>query len=174
MDNVVELRTFTSKQGVEKTIKEKGYHYVECGLDNIFLLNGVEIIKTETGEEIFIHDINGLHKTIGKILVSKPGLLTGKEIRFIRHILDLTQTRLANILGCDYQTILRWEKDKGLISKAADFIIKTLFIAYVSSETGDRNLYEKINEIADLDAREAHELSSMKFEEVAHQWRRIA
>ena len=79
----------------------KAYHYTECGLDNIYLVNGVKITKTKSGdEEIFIHDIHGLHKAIGMILVSKRGFLSGKEIKFIRSTLDLSQTTLAKILGC--------------------------------------------------------------------------
>ena len=95
----------------------KAYHYTECGLDNIYLVNGVKITKTKSGdEEIFIHDIHGLHKAIGMILVSKRGFLSGKEIKFIRSTLDLSQTTLAKILGCSYQTVLLWEKDKGIIA----------------------------------------------------------
>jgi hypothetical protein len=54
----------------------KKYHYIECGLKNIYLLNGFKITKRKGGdEEIFIHDVNGLHKAIGLSLISKQGLL---------------------------------------------------------------------------------------------------
>src|SRR5437016_3970105 len=88
------------------------YHYTECGLDNIYLVNGFEITKNKRDKEIFIHDIHGLHKTIGMMLVHKQGLLSGNEIKFVRTTLDFSQTRLAKLLGCTYQTILLWEKDK--------------------------------------------------------------
>jgi len=151
----------------------KEYHYTECGLDNIYLLNGFEINHTPNGEEIFIHDINGLNKTIGIILISKPGLLSGKEIRFIRHMLDLSQKRLANIIGIDYQSVLRWEKNKGKISKTADRFIKMMFFSYIDPRNTD--IYEKINEIADLDATEVHhKLAKITLEEVSKEWRECA
>ncbi len=42
------------------------YHYTECGLNNIYLINGFKINKLQDGnEEIFIQDLHGLHKAIG-------------------------------------------------------------------------------------------------------------
>ena len=129
----------------------KKYHYIESGLDNIYLVNGFKITKTKSGdEEIFIHDIHGLHKAIGMTLISKRGLLSRKEIKFIRSTLDRSQTTLAKILGCSYQTILLWEKNKGAISKTADHLLKVFFFAYLDVDSG-KAIYDKINEITDLD-----------------------
>ena len=151
----------------------KDFHYTDCGLDNIYLINGFEIIETKEGEEILIHDINGLHKTIGMILISKPGMLSGQEIRFIRHTLDLSQKALASIIGVDYQTILRWEKNETPIRKTADRFIRAIFYCYVNK---NGNTFEKINEIADLDSNEStfSKVEKIKFEETAHEWRRSA
>ncbi len=85
----------------------KTYHYTECGLDNIYLVNEFKITKLKNGDdEIFIHDIHGLHKTFGMMLVSKRSLLSGDEIKFIKTTLDLSQTALARMLRLNYQTIL--------------------------------------------------------------------
>lgn len=152
------------------------YHYTECGLDNIYLLNGFKITKTKSGdEEIFIHNIHGLHKVIGMILISKRGLLSGKEIKFIRTMLDLSQTALAKILGCSYQTVLLWEKDKGVISRTADRLLRAIFFAYLDVNSG-KAIYDKINEIADLDADKVEITNADKIElkEVSHRWRMVA
>lgn len=152
------------------------YHYTECGLDNIYLVNGFKITKTKSGdEEIFINDIHGLHKAIGMILISKRGFLSGKEIKFIRSTLDLSQTALAKILGCSYQTVLLWEKDKGMISKTADHLLRAIFFAYLDVESG-KAIYDKINEIADLDADTVEPKSAQKIEleEISHVWRLVA
>lgn len=154
----------------------KTYHYTECGLDNIYLVNGFKITKTKSGdEEIFIHDIHGLHKAIGMILISKRGPLSGKEIKFIRSTLDLSQTTLAKILGCTYQTILLWEKEKGAISKTADHLLRAFFLAYLDVERG-KEIYDKINEIADIDAETATPQleEKIQLEEVSHIWRMVA
>lgn len=154
----------------------KTYHYTECGLDNIYLVNGFKITKTKSGdEEIFINDIHGLHKAIGMILISKRGLLSGKEIKFIRSTLDLSQTTLAKILGCSYQTVLLWEKDKGIISKTADHLLRAFFFAYLDVESS-KAIYDKINEIADLDSDTVEPTNAKKIQlqEISHVWRMVA
>ena len=146
------------------------YHYTECGLENVYLINGVEITKTKDGsEEIFIHDIHGLHKAIGKTLVFKRGLLAGNEIKFIRTTLDLSQTNLGRLLGLDYQSILGWEKNKTPISKTADHFLRIIFFSYLNRET-DCSVYDKINEIADIDAEEV-EVKNIELKEVGNEWR---
>lgn len=147
------------------------YHYTECGLDNIYLLNGFKITKTKNGdEEIFIHDIHGLHKTIGKILVFKSGLLTGKEIKFIRTTLDLSQKKLGKLLGLDYQSILGWEKNKTPISKTADHFLRIIFYSYLEKRSP---IYEKINEIADIDTDKINK-DKIELEEIKKEWRPAA
>jgi DNA-binding transcriptional regulator YiaG len=149
------------------------YHYTECGLDNIYLVNGFEITKTEDGdEEIFIHDIHGLHKTIGKMLVLKRGLLAGNEIKFIRTTLDLSQTNLGRLLGLDYQTVLGWEKNKSPISKTADHLLKIIFFSYIDREA-DSTVFDTINEIADIDAKEV-DANRIELKEVGDEWRLVA
>ena len=132
----------------------KNYHYTECGLNNIYLENGFKITKNQDEEEVYIEDIHGLHKMIGISLIFKQGLLSGNEIKFIRHTIDFSQTALAHTLGVDYQTVLGWEKNKRKISKTADHYLKTIFFAYLKK---DSPIYELINEIANLSAKEVDE-----------------
>jgi len=151
------------------------YHYTECGLENIYLINGFEITKTSDGdEEIFIHDIHGLHKTIGMMLVYKRGPLIGNEIKFIRTTLDFSQTSLAKLLGCSYQTVLLWEKNKTPISSSADRLLRIMFFQYLNPEK-DRTVYDLINEIADLEAvADEQPPNKITLEEVSDQWRLVA
>jgi transcriptional regulator with XRE-family HTH domain len=144
------------------------YHYTECGLDNVYLSNGFEISK----DEIFIHDIHGLQRAIGFSLVFKSGLLQGNEVKFIRTTLDFTQKRLGEILGCSYQTILLWEKNKAPISIAADRLLRIIFFEYLNPEK-NRKIYDLINEIANFDA-EGSSNKKIVFEEVADQWQVVA
>jgi len=150
------------------------YHYTECGLDNVYLTNGFEVTRTEDGdEEVFIHDIHGLHRAIGLCLVTKPSRLEGNEIRFIRHTLDVSQTSFARLMGVTYQSVLNWEKGKVDLPKTADHLMKALFFSYLNRD-GSRVVYDKINEIADLDADEAESAERIVFEERASVWRMAA
>lgn len=155
--------------------QKKYYHYTECGLNNIYLVNGFKITKTVDGdEEVFIHDIHGLHKAISTILIFKKGLLEGNEIKFIRAMLDLSQNRLAALIGCRYQQILLWEKNKNKISKPADRLLRVYFYTYLNKDVDNAEVYNRINEIADLDAAEADEGNRIEFQEVKDTWQMVA
>ena len=86
------------------------YHYVESGLDNVYLTNGFTVHKTAYGEGVSIQDTEGLHKAIGQWLISVPKPLTGAELRFLRIEMDIIQKNLAAILGTTEQTLRLWEK----------------------------------------------------------------
>ncbi len=154
----------------------KEYHYTESGLDNVYLVNGFEITPLENGDkEIFIHDLSGLHKAIGLNLIFKQGLLSGKEIKFIRTTFDFSQKTLGKILGCDYQTILLWEKGSHPISKSADHLLRVLFYSYLHPEK-EKLIFDLVNEIAELDAQgePSVELNKMQFREDGDQWKKVA
>lgn len=143
---------------------EAKYHYTESGLDNAYLVNGFDI----EDDEVIIHDIIGLHNAIGMALVYKPGKLTGKEVRFIRNTLDLSQSRLGKLLGVTYQTILLWETGRQKITKGSDHFLRTLFFAYLNKE-GDCSVYDRINEIAELDAKAMRK--DMAFKQHSDAWK---
>ena len=126
------------------TKKDKTYHYVESGLDNVYLVNGWSVDKTGA---IHIQNIHELHKAIGQRLVYLDRKLKGKEVRYIRHYLDLSQKRLGEILGVDYQSVLRWEKG-AKITKQSDIMLKMIFHEYLSENARAVDL---IDTISDLD-----------------------
>lgn len=150
------------------------YHYTECGLKNIYLVNGFKITKIDDDEEIFIHDIHGLHKAISNTLVFKKGLLEGCEIKFIRTILDLSQNKLAALIGCRYQQILLWEKNKNKISKPADRLLRITLYTYLNKEIDNGKVFDRINEIADLDSAEIDLYNKIEFKEIKDTWQLVA
>lgn len=155
--------------------KKAEYHYTECGLNNIYLVNGFKITKLDDGdEEIFVHDIHGLHVAISNILIFKKGLLEGSEIKFIRTMLDLSQNKLAALIGCRYQQILLWEKNKNKISKPADRLLRIALYTYLYKEVDNGEVFDRINEIADLDAAEAEVCNKVEFKEIKDTWQMVA
>ena len=102
------------------------YHYTECGLDNVFI-EGVEIIRDEDGEEVVcIPAINELHKTIAEGILRQEGAMSGKELRFLRTEMGMTQAELGQLLHRDAQTIARWEKGEIPIDGNADTVVRKL------------------------------------------------
>ena len=124
------------------------YHYTESGLDTVFLVNGYEYIDTPGGKSVVIQDIDGLHQAIGTALLRKRRRLTGKEFRFLRSELLLSQASLAKVLGVKELTIGRWEKGQSEIPLSAEAIVRQLFAESIGT---NRPIKELLESIADLD-----------------------
>ena len=138
------------------------YHYTEIGLQNVWLANGYHVRKTSYGKAVAIEDADGLHRAIGRAL-SRKSHLTGAEFRSLRKELDLSQHRLADLLGTSEQTVALWEK-RGKIPKTADRMFRAI---YVETIEGNVKLKEMIERVADLD-RKADE--KMVFQDTDEGW----
>jgi hypothetical protein len=48
------------------------YHYIGCGLPHVYLENGFEIVKTPFGRGVTIHDLDGLHDALHRVVANSP------------------------------------------------------------------------------------------------------
>ena len=126
------------------------YRYTECGIDNIYLLNGFDFVDTPRGASVKIRDVEGLHRAIGMMLVRDRQSLNGQEFRFLRHELNQTQADLAAMLGVSVQSVARWEKGrtKDTIDGPAQRLLRLLYREYV---VGNKDIVEPLRELAQLD-----------------------
>ena len=151
-----------------KARANKPYHYTQCGLDHIYLLNGVARHKTSYGGGVSIYDAEGLHRAIALNIVSNKAVLNGRELRFLRKLMDLTQADLALWLGVNVQSVARWEKGKADMSGPADRLVRLL---YLSSEFTDVKVLDQIRALAELDT----DLSvKQKFKATEEGWKSAA
>jgi len=118
-------------------MKKRQYHYTMCGLDNVWLENGFELHKTEYGDGVSIAHAEMLDSAIAEAIVCGAKPLNAKEFRFLRSQMDLTQLRLAGYLGCDSQTIARWEKGESDLNPAADRLIRLLYLHLIKKVKPD-------------------------------------
>jgi len=148
------------------------HHYRQCGLDNVYLRNGFEVESTKPGEAIRIHDVDGLHLAIGMYLIQEKKVLSGSEIRFLRHELDLSQRTLGNLLDKSDQAVARWEKGKSRIDGPADRLLRLLYESHVAEEqrTGNR-VRELLEQLAQLDSSD---IGDVQFEDTDTGWSRAA
>ncbi len=51
------------------------HHYVESGLDNVWLANGYTIHKTKYGEGVSIDNTDALHRAIAAKIINSPAPL---------------------------------------------------------------------------------------------------
>lgn len=130
------------------------YHYTQCGLDYVYLLNGFTYHETEYGKGVSFHNIEGLHRAIGKHITRCERQLDGKEFRFLRKELELTQKALAAYMGVSEQTIAHWEKNENAIQPTADRLIRLLYIERMS---GNPHIEELLDTIAQMDDDNCHD-----------------
>jgi DNA-binding transcriptional regulator YiaG len=124
------------------------YHYTESGLDSVYLVNGYELVEGKNGASLIIQDIDGLHNAIGRLLVTEQKRLSGKDIRFLRTELLLSQAVLAQLLQVDEQTVARWEKGKTKIPGTADATLRLLYLEHIG---GNEKISDLLRRIADID-----------------------
>jgi len=145
------------------------YHYVQCGLDNVWLINGFEIIETEYGQSVRIDRADELDITIAAHLTEKPAPLTGPEFRFLRQQLDMSQKRIGELMGKEAQTVAIWEKG-GALNKDVDFLIRHIYRQVVLNER--RTYIEMVDRLNHLDRVENAE--RLEFKEMSDGWTRAA
>ena len=122
------------------------YHYKTSGLDDVYLLNGYEVIKYGDEEAISIHDIDGLHQVISLALVQQEARLTGREFRFLRIELDLSQKALAVWFDMTDQSVANWEK-KDRVPQWADMIIRALYVESLGEDSEVRDTLEMLSKV---------------------------
>lgn len=125
------------------------YHYTECGLDNVWLSNGYKAKTTSYGQAVAIEDADGLHVVLAANLIEKKGRLTGKEFRFLRLLMCLSQEGLAQMLGVQEQSISLWERT-GKVPKAQDTLLRMITQEKVDGNCSVTDVIERINTVERL------------------------
>jgi len=126
------------------TTAKKPYHFTECGLDNVYLLNGFHIHETESGKGISFEDLEELHRAIALHLVRCDTHLSGKEFRFLRKELDASQEMIARLFGVDAQSVARWEKGQSDLKPLADRMIRLLYMEQILGNPKVKNLLDLV------------------------------
>lgn len=119
-------------------------HYDWCGLDDVYLVSGYTRIPTADGDDIVIKDMDGLHEAIGLHLATHKKALNGKEIRFLRHEMDLTQNQLGDLLAVSDQTVARWEKQEVAVPGPAELLLRAFYLGHIRQQVDVRALAEQL------------------------------
>lgn len=109
-------------------VMSKPYHYTECGLDYVYLLDGCAITETGYGPLVEVVNASKLDRAIALAVVLHQNRLTGQEVHFLRGLLDMTQDELGRALGKDAQSVARWEKGKTELPATDDIAIRQIYL----------------------------------------------
>jgi len=142
------------------------YHYTECGLDNVWLVNGYHVEEIDGEEFVSFEDAEELHKTIGRSLANKRAL-NGVELRFLRKALGFSQRGLAELLGTTEQSVSLWERGAKVPTGEA----RLLKVLYLESVDGNIDVRETIARLVELDEKENEKLV---FKDTAEGWKLAA
>ena len=130
-------------------------HYEECGLDNIYLKNGFSWDEDDGERYVSVKDIDGLHKAIGLHIVLTRKAPSGKEMRFLRNELSMSQADLAKVLSVSDQSIARWEKGQCEANGAAVFALRIVYLLSLvpekQRETLMNTLLDRLSALAETD-----------------------
>lgn len=162
----------TTQSGRRAADKKPPYHYTECGLDDVYLESGFQVSRdAEYGDLVSVQDALGLHRVIGMHIIQTKKVLNGKEVRFLRKEMDLTQAELASLLGVTDQSVARWEKDQAPLRPPAASLLRVLFAEHARGKNG----FEARKLLAQLEQTDAPRGEPrQRFVEAGHGWRAAA
>lgn len=122
------------------------YQYIGCGLDNVWLTDGYQVKQTPYGTSVSVENVEGLHNAIGQYLVDSKPALSGKEFRFLRSELEMSQKSFGDLLGVTDQAVARWEKlDK--VETYGDRWMRVLYKLYRGGSPDIVALVSRLNEM---------------------------
>jgi putative transcriptional regulator len=127
------------------------YHYTECGLEDVYLVNGFKTVQTPFGEGVQIVDTDALHMAIGLNICDNANTITSEEFRFLRVEMSLSQKNLAQFMGVSDQTIGRIEKGKTESKELAGRFLKALYLEHIEEDSSLKKLCLELAQIDNED-----------------------
>jgi putative zinc finger/helix-turn-helix YgiT family protein len=96
---------------MQRSVKPE--HVEDLGGVVVKIMNAVKVFKctnTDCGEEVIgIPDMQGLVRAAAVYRALDPARLTGKEVRFMRRALDMTQAEFGKAMDLSPEHVSRWE-----------------------------------------------------------------
>jgi transcriptional regulator with XRE-family HTH domain len=113
------------------------HRYEECGLNNV-IIAGIAFVTDDSGDAVIrIPNVNGLHKAIALGIVTRKSMMDGKEMRFLRTEMGMTQAELATMIHREPLTISRWERGESDIDANAETLLRLHAIERLKLDVSD-------------------------------------
>jgi len=136
-------------------------HYKNCGLENVWLLNGYKSHETKYGTGYSYEDIDGLYKAIAVAVCTSNLEITPEAFRFLRKRLKYSQEEIGKECGCTSQAVAKWEKGTSGIPVAASRLLRLVCLASFSPNISLRDA---------MDLRTNHATGRIELEYVDSKW----
>lgn len=152
-------------------MQETAYHYKECGLDDIYLLNGFKWHETPYGRGVSIENIDALHLAIGEHLIKYRKALSPKDFRFLRKNMDLTQDNLGKKIGVTGQTIARYEKGETEIPGPSDRLVRVVYAFHLLPPETKLEMVEKVQRLSTRSSKNDEDIVPAYFKASGKRWK---
>ncbi len=110
------------------------YRYTDCGLDNVFI---ARVSSLAADDVVRIPNVNGLHRAITLGIVTRGAMMNGREMRFLRTEMGMTQAELAAMIHREPLTIGRWERGETEIDANAETLLRLYAIERLKLKVKD-------------------------------------
>jgi DNA-binding transcriptional regulator YiaG len=90
------------------------------------ILNAVQVLRCDKckNEMVAIPDMDGLGRATSISRALNPVRLSGREVRFLRRVLDMTQVEFASAMDLAPETVSRWETDARGIGGGCEKLVR--------------------------------------------------
>jgi len=109
---------------MEKSIRAE--HTEDLGGVVVKLLKAVEVLRCDKckTEMVAIPDIDGLGRATAISRALNPVRLSGREVKFLRRVLDMTQAKFAEAMELTPESVSRWENDARGVGGACEKLVR--------------------------------------------------
>ncbi len=118
---------------IERSVKSE--HIEDLGGLVVKIFNAVIVHRCKCGNEMAaIPDIQGLARAAAIVRALNPLRLEGKEVRFIRRALNMTQKEFADTLEMSQEHLSRWENDHKGVGGLSEKLLRHSVCALLQNE----------------------------------------
>ena len=119
---------------MEKAIRQE--HTEDLGGVVVTVLNAVQVYSCAPckSQIVSIPDHEGLARAAAIARALNPARLAGPEVKFLRRVLDMTQTEFADAMELAPESVSRWENDARGVGGACEKLVRHNVCARVYKE----------------------------------------
>lgn len=101
------------------------HHYVECGLDNVWIENCRGLVcPVCKGRAAILPNLEAANRLIARELLVQKGRLDADAVLFLREAMGLTARVLAEKIGVHRVEVSRWENGKAMMDPYHEFKLR--------------------------------------------------
>jgi DNA-binding transcriptional regulator YiaG len=109
---------------MERSVRAE--HTEDLGGVVVKVLNAVQVLRCDKckTEMIAIPDLDGLARAAAISRALNPVRLSGREVKYMRRVLDLTQVKFAEAMELSAESVSRWENDARGVGGACEKLVR--------------------------------------------------